>query len=60
KIFEDKNNYIPDEYKNDIKIMIDYNAYKRKGGWRNLKLVKLILMKAAKKIALNNERKNKS
>jgi hypothetical protein len=52
--YEKKNGFVPAEYQKDHRFMAAYEEYKRIGGWRNNKLVAMLIKKAIKKAIKNN------
>ncbi len=51
KVIEDANQIIPPKYANDAKIMLNYEAYKILGTWRDQQKVVIRVRQAARKVA---------
>ena len=57
KVIEDANQIIPPKYANDAKILLNYEAYKILGTWRDQQKVVIRLRQAARKAAKNQTKK---
>ena len=57
KVIEDASEIIPPKYANDAKIMLNYEAYKILGTWRDQQKVVIRIRQAARKVAKKQTKK---